>query len=316
MALSQRMTMTYRRPTRAFEGRYEAALQSALKANARLSRLNQVLGRRNVALVASNRSLKREISERRVVEQSLRQRARQSALLLGQSRRLQEELRHLFRRILLAQEDERKRVSRELHDVIAQLLTSINLRLAILKTETTVNTAGLCRNIARTQELVEKSVGIVHRFAYDLRPAALDYLGLIPALEAFIKDFTTTTGVRVQLTTFAGVEDLSSAKRTTLYRVVQEALTNAGRHAQASRVDVRIERREEIVAMLISDNGKGFGAKNGLSASRRRRVGLIALRERVEMIGGTFELESAPGRGTTIQALIPFGNGGKEKRRS
>ncbi len=294
----------------------EQTHRSAIEANVRLSKLNQILGQRTLALVASNRSLKREIAERRVMEQTLRQSERQSVRVAGQSRRLQEELRQLSRRILSAQEEERKRISRELHDVIAQILTSINVRLAILKTEATANTAGLSRNIARTQELVEKSVGIVHRFAFDLRPAVLDYLGLIPALETFIKGFTKTTGVRVSLTTFAGVEDLGSGKRTALYRVVQEALTNVGRHARASRVDVRIERRPNAIDMSICDDGWGFNVKRGLSISRCKRLGLIGLRERVEMIGGTFTLESVPGQGTTIKARIPFGKGDQEKTRS
>ncbi len=116
--------------------------------------------------------------------------------MLEQSDHLQEQLRRLSRQILSAQEDERKKISRELHDVIAQTLTGINVRLATLKKEAALNTKGLDRNIARTQRLVEKSVDIVHQFARELRPAVLDDLGLIPALHSFVKIFSKRTGIR------------------------------------------------------------------------------------------------------------------------
>ena len=294
----------------------EKTHRSALEANVHLSRLNQALSRRTLDLAASNRRLKREIAKRKVVEQTLRQSEQHSSLLLDQSRRLQEQLRHLSRRILSTQEDERKRISHELHDVIAQVLTSINLRLAVLKTEATVNTEGLTKNIARTQRLVEKSVGIVHRFAYDLRPAVLDYLGLVPALHSFMKTFTKETGIRVSLTAFAAVNRLDAAGRTVLYRIAQEALTNVARHAHASRVDVGIERIPKAVRMQIKDNGRSFDVERVLRAGKSRRMGLLGMRERVEMVGGRFTIHSAPGEGTTIQAQIPFGNGAKTHTRS
>ena len=291
----------------------EETHRSALAANANLNRLNQALSRRTLDLAASNRKLKNEISRRRVMEQTLRQSEQHSSRLLGQSRRMQEQLRHLSRRVLSAQEDERKRISRELHDVVAQVLTSINVRLSVLKKEAMANSKGLTKNIIRTQRLVEKSVNIVHRFAYDLRPAALDYLGLIPALKSFLKRFMEDTGVRASLTVFAKVEELSSARRTVLYRVAQEALTNVGRHANASRVDVNIQRVSSTVCMDIHDNGKSFDAERILRTGKTRRMGLIGMRERVEMIGGKFSVDSSPGNGTTIKVQVPFGHDVKDR---
>jgi signal transduction histidine kinase len=210
--------------------------------------------------------------------------------------------------VLRAQEEERKRISRELHDVIAQTLTGINIRLAALKNEATLNTKGIDRNIARTQRLVEKSVNIVHQFARELRPAVLDDLGLIPALHSFMKNFAAQTGLHIRLTASKGVEQLDTARRTVLYRVAQEALTNISRHARASRAQVNIQKLDGALCMKIKDNGKGFRVESLSHAKRSKRLGLLGMRERVEMINGRFTIESAPGKGTTIQAQIPFAN--------
>lgn len=287
----------------------EETHRSALDANVHLSRLNQALNQRTRDLSASNRRLRREIAKRRVVERALRRSERHSGGLLDQSRHLQEQLRYLSRRILSTQEEERKTISRELHDVIAQTLTGINVQLATLRTEAAVNTRGLTKSIARTQRLVEKSVDIVHRFARELRPAMLDDLGLIPALHSYMKRFMKATGIRVSLTAFAGVKELSNAKRTTLYRVAQEALTNIARHAQASRGRVIIERLANDVRMQIKDNGRSFDVERVFRSRKVRHLGLLGMRERVEMIGGRFMVESAPGQGTTVLVRIPFDSG-------
>ena len=293
----------------------EKTHRSALEGNVHLSRLNQALKQRTLGLADSNWKLKREIARRRVVEENLRQSEQHSSGLLAQSRRMQEQLQLLSRRVLSAQEEERKRISRELHDVIAQVLTGINVRLTVLKTEATLNTKGLTKNIARTQRLVEKSVDIVHRFARELRPAVLDHLGLIPALHSFMKSFMKETGIRVSLTAFAGLEELSSAKRTAIYRIAQEALTNVSRHAQASRVGVRIEKRRNVIYIQIKDNGKSFDVERIWHARRSQRLGLLGMRERAAMVGGSFAVESTQGNGTTIKIQIPFHNGNGESAR-
>ena len=193
-------------------------------------------------LGSANLKLRNEIIQRQAVEESLKNSRQHQAALLAQSHLLQEQLRNLSHQVLHAQEEERKRISRELHDVIAQTLTGINIRLATLKKEAGLNIKGFDRNITLTQKLVEKSVNIVHQFARELRPAVLDDLGLIPALHSFLKNFTARTGVRTHLTAFAGVEQLNTGKRTVLFRVAQEALTNVARHAHASRVEVNIQK--------------------------------------------------------------------------
>ena len=216
-------------------------------------------------------------------------------------------MRQSSRQVLSAQEEERKEISRELHDIVAQTLTGINVRLAALKQAASLNTKDLDQNIARTQRLIEDSVNIVHRFARELRPAVLDDLGLIPALHSFMTSFTERTGVHTRLTAFAAVEQTHMARRTVLFRVAQEALTNVARHAQASRVDVSIKKLTDCTCMTIADDGQSFQVQRIMLTRGSKRLGLLGMRERLEMVGGRFEVESAPGKGTTITAQIPFG---------
>ena len=284
----------------------EKTHRSALEATVHLNKFIETLSQRTVELAASNLELGREITLRKSVEKALKKSERHYAMLLARSDNLQKQLRRLSRRILSAQEDERKEISRELHDVIAQTLTGINLRLATLKTAAGFNTKDFDRNIAGAQRLVEKSVNIVHRFARELRPAVLDDLGVIPALHSFMKNFTSQTGVRTRLTSFAGVERLDTAKRTILFRVTQEALTNVARHAKASRADVSITRLDGRICLKIEDDGKSFNVERVLHTNGGKRLGLLGMRERIEMVGGTFDVASASGKGTTITARIPF----------
>jgi signal transduction histidine kinase len=284
----------------------EKTHRSARDATAQLKKFIETLSQRTVELAAANLELSLEIGQRKVAEVALHKSERHYAQLLKQSEHLQEQLRRLSRQILSAQEDERKRISRELHDVIAQTLTGINIRLATLKREAAINTNGLDRNISRTQKLVEKSVNIVHQFARELRPAVLDDLGLIPALHSFVKLFSRRTHLHVHLKAFAGVEQLESDKRTVLYRIAQEALNNVSRHAQASRVEVSIQKLADGIGMKIKDDGKSFNLERILNAKDRKHLGLLGMRERVEMVGGTFSVESSPGKGTAIQVQIPL----------
>ena len=283
----------------------EETHRSAREIHTQVERLTEKLRHRSEDLAASNRQLRQEITQRKQVEGSLRTSERHYGQLLEQSRRMQEQLRLLSRQLLSAQEEERKKISRELHDVIAQTLTSINVRLAALKTKAALNTKGLARTIADTQRMVEHSVDLVHRFARELRPAALDDLGLIPALRTFMKHFTTETGIRVSLSAFPEIEQVNGNARTALYRVAQEALTNVARHAGASRAEVDIQQQNGAIHMTISDNGKGFQPERVLRSSKGNRLGLLGMRERLEMVGGTFTVVSSVGKGSTVRAQIP-----------
>jgi len=250
--------------------------------------------------------LKQETLLRKALGKKLKKSEIHHKHLLEKARNMQEHLRHLSRQILLAQEEERKEISRELHDEIAQTLSGINVHLAALKVEDAASTKGLKKRITSTQRLVEKSVNIVHRFARDLRPTLLDDLGLIPALHSYMKGFTKRTGILIHFKASSGVEQLNSVKRTVFYRVAQAALTNVAQHAQANLVKVDIRKIHRSVRMDIKDNGKSFQVERVLFAKRNKRLGLLGMRERVEMVGGRFFVESAKGAGTTIGAEVPF----------
>ncbi len=226
--------------------------------------------------------------------------------LLAQSIQLQEELRTLSRGLLVVQEEERRRISRELHDIVAQSLTGINLRLASLTLQADVNTEDIHEKIAETQKLVEKSVEVVHRFARDLRPTVLDDLGLIPALKSYLQDFMERSGIRTTFSTFAGVERFNSTVRTVFYRVAQEALINVAQHSKATNVTVSIRKLKEVVRMEIHDDGKGFEVDNPVRSLSCQRLGLLGMKERAEMIGGQFLVKSELGKETVIRVDVPL----------
>jgi signal transduction histidine kinase len=269
-------------------------------------------------LTAARRRLQRETVRRKAAEDELKDSRQHYGQLLEQSLLMQSRLRYLSHRILLAQEEERKYISRELHDEISQILTGINVRLATLKIEAAANNGNLNRKIATTQRLVEKSVAAVHRFARELRPAMLDDLGLVPALLAFMKEFGKRTGIRIHFAsgTTGKIGQLDSIKRTVLYRVAQEALTNVDKHAHANRIKVLLQSEANVIRMEISDDGTSFNVERELNARRRKRLGIIGMRERVEMVGGEFSIESTPDRGTTVRVKIPLGNGEKPEEAS
>jgi signal transduction histidine kinase len=284
----------------------EKTRRAATENIVQLKQSNHSLKQRTIELTAANHRLKTEVGQRKSAERALRLSERNHRNLLREARRMQHRLRHLSHQVLSAQEEERKEISRELHDEIVQTLTGINVQLASLKIESGVSKKSFSKHITYTQRLVEKSVDIVHQFARDLRPTLLDDLGLIPALHAYMKGFTKRTGLQVGFSTFAGVEQLSNDKRTVLYRVAQAALINIAQHAHASAVSVSIKDLNQSVLMEIKDDGKSFDVDHVLDSRRNKRLGLIGMRERVEMVGGTFHVDSAPGRGTTVSARLPF----------
>lgn len=223
-------------------------------------------------------------------------------------RRAQEERRQLSRRLITAQEDERRRISRELHDNMGQYLAALILGLESIKQahlpQDTQN------DMLYLKELTEQFEKQVHRFAAELRPTALDDLGLRAALATCVEEWAKRHHKKA-LADFhsSGFTDrgprLSLEIEAALYRVVQEALTNVSKHAEAQHVSVILERRRDDVCVIIEDDGKGFDVDAIMNARLPdRRLGLIGMRERVELVGGTLTVDS--GAGTTIVVRVPL----------
>ena len=226
--------------------------------------------------------------------------------LFLESQFMHKKLRLLTQQLISAQEEERKRISRELHDQVVQTLVGISVELSAARKTVSLENTLLIEKIAYTQRLVEDSVVTVHRFSRELRPALLDDLGLIPALHAYNKNLTERNNLKINMTAFGGVETMDEEKRTVLFRVAQEALTNVVRHAHATEVKISIIQIPDAVRMEISDNGKSFLVGKTLQPKANKRLGLVGMRERIEMVGGSLVIESTTGRGTTVRAEIPF----------
>lgn len=270
----------------------------ASQLEALVARRTAQLTRRTAQLTKTNQRLQRSLSEVRKAQE-------QNRSHFAESQILQKKLRHVTRQILTAQEEERKKISRELHDEVVQTLVGINVELSALVHGNSPDLHHLKDKIARTQRLVEGSVDAVHRFARELRPAVLDDLGLIPALHTYCEALAARKKLKIHLIAHRAVENLESDKRTVLFRVAQEALTNVARHARASRVKLTMSKIPGAVRMEISDNGKSFPVRKTLDARSNKRLGLVGMRERVEMVGGSLIIESTPGRGTTVRAELP-----------
>ncbi len=209
-------------------------------------------------------------------------------------------------RMLQVQEEERKRISRELHDEVGTALTAVNMNLAVLQRDGAAEAAALLsKKIADIGSLLVGAMATVQTFARELRPTMLDELGLLPALRSYLKEYVERTGLPVR---FKGgnVGSLNDEQKTVLFRVAQESLTNVAKHAQASRVEVSLRPVKNGIKMQIKDNGKGFAPDQRRSPEGEKQLGLLGMQERVRLVNGQFTVKSAPGRGATITVEIPF----------
>jgi signal transduction histidine kinase len=219
-----------------------------------------------------------------------------------QERAEREQLRsQLLEKVIAAQEDERRRIARELHDETGQALTSLMVRLQMM--------TYLCANpelkiqVEELRQLTVQTLDGVHNLSVELRPSALDDLGLTAALERYIQEYQRHTAVEVDFVVMGLEERLPPPVETALYRMVQESLTNIARHAQAETASVLLERRPDRVRAIIEDDGVGFNpavAKNG------ERLGLYGMRERAELLNGQLTIESTLGQGATIYIEVPL----------
>ncbi|HXF99108.1 MAG TPA: GAF domain-containing sensor histidine kinase [Gaiellaceae bacterium] len=208
--------------------------------------------------------------------------------------------RDVLRRVVEAQELERRRLARELHDETGQALTSILLALKPL--ESLLSDEEGRAAVAAVRELVVSTLQDVRRLAVELRPSALDDFGLVPAVERLADTFRGQSGLQVELQANLGEERLAPEVETVLYRIVQEALTNVAKHARADRVSIVLTRRAQGVMAVVEDDGVGFDPR----VERDGGLGLLGMRERLALLGGRLQVESAPGKGTTLVAEVPL----------
>ena len=207
--------------------------------------------------------------------------------------------RDAVRRVVEAQELERARLARELHDETGQALTSILLGLKPL--EQTAESAEARAALESVRELVISTLQDVRRLAVELRPSALDDFGLVPAVERLADTFREQSGLAVDLEAQLGEERLPTEAETTLYRVIQEALTNIVKHSAASRVSILLQRKNSSVVAVVEDDGNGFDPRE----TRADALGLAGMSERLSLAGGRLQVESSPGAGTTVVAEVP-----------
>ena len=212
----------------------------------------------------------------------------------------------LLRKVVTAQEDERGRIARNLHDQLGQRLTALRLSLERVQ-------EGLGTNNGKGREEVERALNLTHLIdddvgflSWELRPAVLDHLGLGVALPRYAREWSDHYGIEVQCKCDSfQTGRLTAEAVVALYRITQEALTNVAKHAHASRVDVLLESRDDSVVLVVEDDGVGFDRSDG---SVDRGVGLLGMRERAALIGAQFEIESKPGEGTSIFVRYPGKN--------
>ena len=211
------------------------------------------------------------------------------------------EIQQLSARLVEAHEDERRSISRELHDEVGQSLTGVLVEMANLSTSIRAGDAGAAA--AKTDEvkkLVENSIGVVRNMALLLRPSMLDDLGLVPALEWQAREVSKRSGVWVKVLAENVSEQLPEEHKTCIYRVVQEALHNCVQHAGAHQVTVAVKQEQERLLLTVGDHGKGFEARGA------KGMGLLGIEELLRHLGGAFAVESQPGSGAQLRVSLPL----------
>jgi signal transduction histidine kinase len=215
------------------------------------------------------------------------------------------ELQNLSAKLITAQEEERRSLARELHDEVGQVLTAIKVELAVAQ-RAIDSTAGTAHLLDDARSITEGALTTVRDLSHLLHPSLLDDLGLPAAIEWYLRGFGKRHGIRVELLQDQMEERLTSEIETSVYRIVQEALTNVARHAKATACRVYLQRFPTTILVTIEDDGAGFDLAEAQRAADGRGLGLIGIRERVSDLRGTLRIESAPGKGTRLTVELPI----------
>ena len=234
--------------------------------------------------------------EERVAERTAQLKASEASLRESETR-----LQELAGFLQTVREEERGRIARELHDELGQALTALRIDIGWLRTRCAPLGEAAVKRIGDAHTLVERTIDSLRRISEGLRPGMLDVLGLAAAVEHHVSQFGERTGLAVSLTMNQDEFEIDDARATTIFRLVQETLTNVSRHARASRVAVAISQGEGEIQVSVEDDGCGFDPDN-----RRRTFGLLGMAERVKILGGEIDIRSRPGHGTKVLATLPL----------
>jgi two-component system NarL family sensor kinase len=240
--------------------------------------------------------------------------AAENAQLLERLAGAEGRFRLVARGVLRLQEAERGRVSRELHDGVGQSLTALKLQLAILEAQARERGDPGARRLQELVEVADVALQEVRQLSHLLRPQMLDELGLLPTLRWLVRTVRARTGLDVHLDHEGLEERLDPELETLAFRVVQEALNNAAKHAPRARVGVTVTADARRARIVVHDDGPGFDAETRLASAEEGGFGLRGMRERVQLFGGRFEVQSGPGRGTTLEAVVPLARPGGASR--
>lgn len=229
--------------------------------------------------------------------------ALQQAHLLEAEQVARRQLRSLTQQLVTAQEEERRRLSRELHDEAGQALTSLKMSLELLQVDMPAGLDSFRQRLERLISLTDTTLEQIRLLAQALRPPALDAVGLSPTLDSLCRNFAQNTNLVVD---YSGdnLPQLPEAIKITLYRVLQETLTNIARHARANRVEVILQNEGSAISLMVSDDGQGFQVPVG--TNQPDRLGLIGMQERLALLGGQLQIESNPGQGLCLLARVPY----------
>ncbi len=219
----------------------------------------------------------------------------------GELQRLSRELRHLSQALVQVQEAERKSLSRELHDEVGQMITVLRMELGAAEQRMVRSDSGALMNVRAASTLAEQTLRSVRSLARGLRPSMLDELGVGPALNYLVREFTKHSGIKVALITDDSIDRVPEAYRTCIYRVAQEALTNCARHSKATEVSLELKKDGNSLSLKIQDNGSGFDASQPAPG-----IGLVGMKERVRELHGELTIVTAPHKGTRLSVLIPL----------
>ena len=213
------------------------------------------------------------------------------------------EISALNERLMKAQEQERSRIAGELHDGVMQQMLAVTMMVGTAKRRVTANPADAAATMDKVQEKLVKVGSDIRQLSHDLHPPILQEAGLPSAVRSYCDEFSAAHGLSVSCDADDRARDLSRGAALALFRILQEALGNAAKHAAARQITVRLTRSNDMVSLTVSDDGVGFDrSRSGTSAG----LGLITMRERASQLGGTFEFDSTPGAGATIRVVIPF----------